>query len=196
MQCCEACRSKPGDSARGQSAPEARDGLSEVTVVVEVSVKVTAMMPVYFTSQSQLWLCPSFHPRRRRWNVTKLNCSQPSFAATVRHCLGLLSSFQSFSPFSSQAVPPKSPFGSANMCVSVCVCWSIVPFTEFSDAHWPIASQTLGLWGCLTVVIYPDPRPLGALPALLRWIFSQDRALSPLQIASYMKGQCRSFPAS
>lgn len=104
------------------SAPEARDGWFKVTVAVEVNIKVTAVMPVYFTPQSHPWLCPSFHPRRRGWNVTKLNCSQPPFAASVRHCLGLLSSFQSLSPFSSQAVLSKSPFGCAKVCVCLCVC--------------------------------------------------------------------------
>lgn len=109
-------------------------------------------MPVYFTPLSQPWLGPSFHSRRRGWNVTKLNCSQPPFAATDRHGLDLLSSFLSFSPFSSQAVLPKSPFGSANVNVSE----SIVLFTEFFDARWPKAFQIQGLWGCLTVAIYPD----------------------------------------
>lgn len=137
---------------RAGCAPEATDGWVKVTVAVEVNIKVTAVMPVYFTPQSHPLLCPSFHPRRRRWNVTKLNCSQPPFAESVRHCLGLLSSFQSLSPFSSQAVLSKSPFG----CAKVCVCWSIVPFTEFSDARWPRVSQIQGLWGCLTVAIYPD----------------------------------------
>lgn len=104
------------------SAPEARDGWFKVTVTVEVNIKVTAVMPVYFTPQSHPWLCPSFHRRRRGWNVTKLNCSQPPFAASVRHCLGLLSSFQSLSPFSSQAVLSKSPFGCAKVCRGACVC--------------------------------------------------------------------------
>lgn len=131
VQCGKACRRKLVDNARGKNTtPEAKDGLFEVTVVVEVSIKVSAMMPVYFTPQSQLWLCPSFHPRRRRWNVMKLNCSQPPFAATVRHCLGLLSSFQSFSPFSSQAVLPKSPFGSANTRLCVCVCVDLLSLSQ------------------------------------------------------------------
>lgn len=95
---------KNSNAVGGKSAPEARDGWFKVTVAVEVNIKVTAVMPVYFTPQSHPWLCPSFHPRRRGWNVTKLNCSQPPFAASVRHCPGLLSSFQSLSPFSSQAV--------------------------------------------------------------------------------------------
>lgn len=120
----------------GKSAPEARDWWFEVTVVVEVNIKVTAVMPVYFTPQSQPWLCPSFHPRHRGWNVTKLNCSQPPFAASVRHCLGLLSSFQSFSPFSSQAVLSKSPFG----CAKAGVCLLI--YRPFHRVFWcPLAES-------------------------------------------------------
>ena len=163
------CRRKAGTNAGGgeESASEARDRWFKVTVTVEVNIKVTAVMPVYFTPWTHPWLCPSFHPRWRGWNVTKLNCSQPLFAASDRHCLGLLSSFQSLSLFSSQAVLSKSPFGCAKVCacvcmcvcvcVCVCVCWSISLFLkEFSDAHWPRASQIQGLWGCLTVAIYPD----------------------------------------
>lgn len=84
-----------------------------------VAVEVTAVTPVYFTPRSHPWLCPGFHPRRRGWNVTKLNCSQPPFAASVRHCPGLLSSFQSLLPFSSQAVLSNSPFGCAKVCVLI-----------------------------------------------------------------------------
>ena len=98
-----------------------REGWFKVTVAVEVNIKVTAVMPVCVAPQSHPWLCPSFHPRRRGWNVTKLNCSQPPFAASFRHCRGLLSSLQSLSPFSSQAVLLKSPFGYAKVCVCVCV---------------------------------------------------------------------------
>lgn len=152
VQQCKDWGRKPGENGGGWNAPEARDGEYEVTVVVEFSIKVTAVMPVYFTPRSQPWLCPSFHSRRRGWNVTKLNCSQLPFAATDRHWLDLLSSFLSFSPFSSQAVLSKSPFGSANVYAS----GFIVLFTEFSDARWPKASQIQGLWGCLTVAIYPD----------------------------------------
>lgn len=118
-----------------KSAPEARDGWFKVTVAVEVNMKVTAVMPVYFAPRSHPWLCPSSHPRRRGWNVTKLNCSQPPFAASVRHCLGLLSFFQSLSPFSSQAVLSKSPFGCAKVCVCVCmyvvVCVCVLIYRPF-----------------------------------------------------------------
>lgn len=58
----------------------------------------------------------------------KLNCSRPPFAASVRHCLGLLSSSLSLSLFSSQAVLSKSPFGCVKVCV--CVCGSKVPFSQ------------------------------------------------------------------
>lgn len=77
---------------------------------------------VYLAPRSHPWHSPSFHPRRRGWNVMKVNCSQPPFAASVRHCPGLLSSFQSLSLFSSQAVLSKSPFGCAKVCVCVCEC--------------------------------------------------------------------------
>lgn len=128
----------------GRECPEARDGWFKVTVAVEVNIKVTAVMPVYFTPQSHPWLCPSFHPRHRGWNVTKLNCSQPPFAASVRHCLGLLSSFQSLSPFSSQAVLLKSPFGYAKVCVcarvSVCAC--VLICRSFHRVFWcPLAES-------------------------------------------------------
>ena len=116
----------------------------KVTVAVEVNVKVTAVMPVYFTPQSHPWLCPSFHLRRRGWNVTKLNCSQPPFAASVRHCLGLLSSFQSLSPFSSQAALSKSPFGCAKVCVCVCgcVCACVLIHRPFHRVFWcPLAES-------------------------------------------------------
>lgn len=142
----------------GRRFPPKCDVWFKVTVAVEVNVKVTAVMPVSFTPRSHPWLCPSFHPRRRGWNVTKLNCSQAPFAASVRRCLGLLSSFQSLSLFSSQAVLLKSPFGCVGLCVCVCVyALMYSPFlTEFSDARWPRVSQIQGLWGCLTVAIYPD----------------------------------------
>lgn len=131
MQWWGGCKRKTVINAGGRkSAPKARDGWFKVTVAVEVNVKVTAVMPVYFTPRSHPWLCPSFHPRCRGWNVTKLNCSQAPFAASARHCLGLLSSFQSLSLFSSQAVLSKSPFGCAKVCVSMCVSWSIVPFSQ------------------------------------------------------------------
>ena len=115
----------------------------KVTVAVEVNVKVTAVMPVYFTPQSHPWLCPSFHLRRRGWNVTKLNCSQPPFAASVRHCLGLLSSFQSLSPFSSQAALSKSPFGCAKVCVCVwvCVCMCVDPSSFSQSFLMPVGRE-------------------------------------------------------
>lgn len=62
-----------------------------VTVTIEVNIKVTAVMPAFLTPPGSV-PAPS---RRRRWNVMKLNCSQPPFAASIRHCPGLLSSFQS-----------------------------------------------------------------------------------------------------
>lgn len=84
---------------------------------------------VYLAPRSHPWHSPSFHPRRRGWNVMKVNCSQPPFAASVRRCPGLLSSFQSLSLFSSQAVLSKSPFGCAKVCVCVwmyvCMCVSV-----------------------------------------------------------------------
>lgn len=95
---------------------------------------------VYLAPRSHPWHSPSFHPRHRGWNVMKVNCSQPPFAASVRRCPGLLSSFQSLSLFSSQAVLSKSPFGCAkvymcvcvceNVCMHVCVCWTKVLFSQ------------------------------------------------------------------
>lgn len=40
-------------------APDARDGWFKVTDMVEVNIKVTAVMPVHFTPQPLPWLCPS-----------------------------------------------------------------------------------------------------------------------------------------
>lgn len=123
---------------RGKRTPEARDGWFKVTVTVEVSIKVTAVMLVHFCPQSCPWLRPSFHPRRRGWNVMKLNCSRPPFAASVRRCLALLSSLQSLSPFSSQAGLSKSPFGWAKVWVCVCV----LIYCPFHRVFWcPLAES-------------------------------------------------------
>lgn len=97
---------------------------------------------VYITPGSHPWHRPSFHPRRRGWNVMKVNCSQPPFAASVRRCPALLSSFQSLSLFSSQPVLSKSPFGCAKVCVCecpyACVCLKFLSHIVF---WWPLAES-------------------------------------------------------
>lgn len=102
-----------------------------VSVTIEVNIKVTAVMPAFFTPPGSV-PAPS---RRRRWNVMKLNCSQPPFAASIRHCPGLLSSFQSLFLSADRQFCWNLPLAVLRCawvwvcvcgCVSVCACGCVV----------------------------------------------------------------------
>lgn len=89
--CMEATAREQNRNCAGGQYVNSQKWVVCVTVTIEVNIKVTAVMPAFFTPPGSV-PAPS---RRRRWNVMKLNCSQPPFAASIRHCPGLLSSFQS-----------------------------------------------------------------------------------------------------
>ena len=123
-----------------------------VTVTVEVNIKVTVVKTAV-CQRAQISPCPaSIHPRGR--NVTKLNCSFFS----VRKARQTLWEYTKSLPQTQSLSPSAVEFGTIkiSLWLPLGVCVSVVSFTESSDARWPRASQTPGLWGCLTVVIYPD----------------------------------------
>lgn len=128
------CMASPAWAGQGDSMSIGRTGRCVSQLLLRSSIKVTAVMPAFLTPPGSV-PAPS---RRRRWNVMKLNCSQPPFAASIRHCPGLLSSFQSLFLSADRQFCWNLPLAvlrwvsvSVGACVRVHPCWSFVLSQSF-----------------------------------------------------------------